>query len=72
MGAERDMALHDQLERGMARLPAEQRAVVVLVYYLDLPLAEASQALGIPIGTTKSRLEPSDAFASRRHRGGRA
>ena len=55
-GAERDLALHDQLERGMARLPADQRAVVVLVYYLDLPLADASQALGIPIGTTKSRL----------------
>src|SRR5215212_5698177 len=33
-----------------------ERAVVVLVYYLDLPLAEASQALGIPLGTTKSRL----------------
>jgi RNA polymerase sigma factor (sigma-70 family) len=55
-GGERAIALHDQLERGMARLPAEQRAVVVLVYYLDLPLAEASQALGIPLGTTKSRL----------------
>ena len=48
--------MHDQLERGLARLPAEQRAVVVLVYYLDLPLAEAAQALGIPLGTTKSRL----------------
>ena len=56
LGGERALALHDQLERSMARLPADQRAVVVLVYYLDLPLAEASQALGIPIGTTKSRL----------------
>ena len=55
-GADSDLALHDQLERGIARLPADQRAVVVLVYYLDLPLADASQALGIPIGTTKSRL----------------
>ena len=35
---------------------AEQRAVVVLVYYLDLPLADAAQAMGIPLGTTKSRL----------------
>ena len=55
-GAEREVAIHDQLERGLARLSAEQRAVVVLVYYLDLPLAAAAQALGIPLGTTKSRL----------------
>ena len=55
-GVERTLAVHDQLERGLVRLPAEQRAVVVLVYYFDLPLAEASQALGIPLGTTKSRL----------------
>ena len=55
-GVERDVDIHDQLERGLARLPAEQRAVVVLVYYLDLPLADAAQALGIPLGTTKSRL----------------
>jgi RNA polymerase sigma-70 factor (ECF subfamily) len=55
-GRERDVAVHDQLERGLARIPADQRAVVVLVYYLDLPLADAAQALGIPIGTTKSRL----------------
>jgi len=56
LGGEGALALHDQLERGLARLPVEQRAVIVLVYYFDLPLAEASQALGIPLGTTKSRL----------------
>jgi RNA polymerase sigma factor (sigma-70 family) len=55
-GVEGRLQLHDQLERGLARLPAEQRAVVVLVYYLDLPLADAAQAMGIPVGTTKSRL----------------
>jgi RNA polymerase sigma-70 factor (ECF subfamily) len=55
-GVERDVALHDQLERGLARLTAEQRAVVVLVHYLDLPLADAAEAMGIPLGTTKSRL----------------
>ena len=55
-GIERRLDLHDQLERGLARLPAEQRAVVVLVYYLDLPLADAAQAIGIPLGTMKSRL----------------
>lgn len=55
-GAERAVALRDELERGLARLPQEQRAVVVLVYYLDLPLADAAESLGIPLGTTKSRL----------------
>ncbi len=55
-GGERELATRDQLERGLARLPAEQRAAVVLVYYLDLPLADAAQAMGVPLGTTKSRL----------------
>jgi DNA-directed RNA polymerase specialized sigma24 family protein len=55
-GVESDLDLHDQLERGLARLPAELRTVVVLVYYLDLPLADAAQAMGTPLGTTKSRL----------------
>ena len=55
-GAERDVDIHDQLERGLARLSAEQRTAVILVYYLDLPLADAAQAMGVPLGTTKSRL----------------
>jgi RNA polymerase sigma-70 factor, ECF subfamily len=53
---EHDLDIRDQLERGLARLSADQRAVVVLVYYLDLPLADAAQAMGVPLGTTKSRL----------------
>lgn len=55
-GGERALAIHDQLERGLAKIPAEQRAAIVLVYYLDLPLADAAQAMGVPLGTTKSRL----------------
>lgn len=55
-GVERDLDIHDQLQRGLARISAEQRAVVVLVYYFDLPLADAAQAMGVPLGTTKSRL----------------
>ena len=55
-GGEGAFAIHDQLERGLARLPADQRAAVALVYYLDLPLEDAAQALGIPLGTAKSRL----------------
>lgn len=55
-GLERHLDIHDQLERGLARLPAEQRAAVILVYYLDLPLADAAQAMNVPLGTAKSRL----------------
>ncbi len=37
-------------------LPAHQREVVVLRYYQELPLAEISAILDIPVGTVKSRL----------------
>jgi RNA polymerase sigma-70 factor (ECF subfamily) len=53
---ERDVWIRDELERGLARISREQRAVVILVYYLDLPLADAAQAMGVPLGTAKSRL----------------
>ena len=53
---QRLLAVRDQLERGFARLSPEERAVLVLHYYLDLPLAEAADVLGIPLGTMKSRL----------------
>jgi RNA polymerase sigma-70 factor (ECF subfamily) len=46
----------DQLERALERLTVDQRTVLVLAYYLDLPLAEAATVLGIPTGTVKSRL----------------
>jgi RNA polymerase sigma-70 factor (ECF subfamily) len=54
--AERSVAVRDELEGALCRLPADQRTLVVLVYYLDLPIAEAADALGIPVGTAKSRL----------------
>jgi RNA polymerase sigma factor (sigma-70 family) len=46
----------DQLERGFGRLAPEARAIIVLHHYLDLPLPEVAIALGIPLGTAKSRL----------------
>jgi RNA polymerase sigma-70 factor (ECF subfamily) len=55
-GSERALDIHDQLERGLARLPADLRAAVVLVYYLDLPVADAAHAMNVPVGTAKSRL----------------
>ncbi len=46
----------DQLERGLRRLPVEQRAVLVFHHYLGLTLPEVADRLGIPAGTAKSRL----------------
>lgn len=46
----------DQLERGFRRLNVDQRAVLVLGYYLDLPLAQVADVLGVPLGTVSSRL----------------
>jgi RNA polymerase sigma-70 factor (ECF subfamily) len=49
-------AMTDQIERGLRGLTVDQRAVLVLSFYLDLPVAEAASTLGIPAGTMKSRL----------------
>ena len=38
------------------RLPPEQRAVIVLHYYVGLSLDEAASTLSIPAGTARSRL----------------
>jgi RNA polymerase sigma-70 factor (ECF subfamily) len=46
----------DQLERGFRRLNVDQRAVLVLSYYLDLPLTQVADVLGVPLGTVSSRL----------------
>jgi len=50
------MADRDQLERGFRRLKPEQRAAVVLHFYLGLTAPEIAETLGIPVGTAKSRL----------------
>ena len=51
-----DLADRDQLERGFRRLDPDQRAVLVLHYYLGLSLDEVGYALGVPPGTVRSRL----------------
>jgi RNA polymerase sigma-70 factor (ECF subfamily) len=40
----------------MQRLSERDRSVIVLHYFLDLPLSEVAVCLGIPEGTVKSRL----------------
>ena len=54
--AQAQVANADLLERGLRRLTLEQRSVLVVTYYLDLPQAEAAASIGIPVGTLKSRL----------------
>ena len=49
------IADRDLLELALRRLAPEQRAVIVLHYYLGMPLPDVAAALGIPIGTAKSR-----------------
>ena len=44
------------LERCLLRLPAEQRAVLLLVALEDMAYAEAARVLQIPVGTVMSRL----------------
>ena len=46
----------DQLERGLTRLPTAEREVLTLFYLEDLSLNDIAGALGVPIGTVKSRL----------------
>jgi RNA polymerase sigma-70 factor, ECF subfamily len=53
--AETRAALGD-LQRALARLPDEQREVVLLVGLEQLSSAEAASALSVPIGTVMSRL----------------
>ncbi|GAA4502638.1 SigE family RNA polymerase sigma factor [Actinoallomurus oryzae] len=46
--------LRDGLDRILDRLPARQRAAVVLRYYEDLTENEIAEALGVSVGTVKS------------------
>jgi RNA polymerase sigma factor (sigma-70 family) len=54
--------LEDRVVRGadlraaLRKLAPEHREVLVLHYYLDLPLKEVAAVAGIPIGTAKSRI----------------
>jgi RNA polymerase sigma-70 factor (ECF subfamily) len=46
----------DEMERAFRELTPEHRAVLVLRYYLGLPVSEIADVLEIPLGTAASRL----------------
>ena len=52
---EQKLMYHDVLDR-LAKLPEDQRSVLLLVAVEDLPYAEAAKVLNVPIGTVMSRL----------------
>jgi RNA polymerase sigma-70 factor (ECF subfamily) len=51
-----DLADRDELDRGFARLDADQRTVLVLHHFLGLTLDEVAAAMTVPPGTARSRL----------------
>ena len=53
VGAFADRAL---LDEALAHLDPGHRAVVVLHYYLGMPMPDVAASIGIPVGTAKSRL----------------
>ncbi|MFE2723119.1 SigE family RNA polymerase sigma factor [Kitasatospora sp. NPDC059327] len=46
----------DRLEAALRALPPRQRAVVVLRYYIDLPVAQVAEELGCSVATAKTHL----------------
>jgi RNA polymerase sigma-70 factor (ECF subfamily) len=57
-GEEHDAAVvaGEDLRRALGRLNHDQRTVLSLHFYLDLPLEEVGRVVGVPLGTVKSRL----------------
>jgi RNA polymerase sigma-70 factor (ECF subfamily) len=46
----------EELSYGFSALSAEQRTLIVLHYYVGLPVHETALIMGLPVGTVKSRL----------------
>jgi RNA polymerase sigma-70 factor (ECF subfamily) len=51
-----DQRAHALVRSAIEQLPAEQKEVLRLSYYEDQPHAAIAKALGIPLGTVKSRV----------------
>ena len=50
------LADREIVDAAMRRLDESGRAIVVLHYFLGMPLTDVAATLGVPIGTVKSRL----------------
>ena len=46
----------DALDSALAKLPDNDRTILAMHYTETMPLAEIAEALGLPVGTVKSRL----------------
>ena len=55
-GATRGGPGADDIRRAFAKLPPKLRVVAILALIEELPHAEIADALGVPLGTVKSRL----------------
>jgi RNA polymerase sigma-70 factor (ECF subfamily) len=55
-GFEDRIVLGSDLRAALRKLATDQREVLVLRYYLDLPLEEVASITGVPVGTVKSRI----------------
>jgi RNA polymerase sigma-70 factor (ECF subfamily) len=51
-----ELADRQLLDEALRRLDPAHRAVVVLHYFLGMPVPDVARAIGIPVGTAKSRL----------------
>ena len=49
----------DLIDRALARLEPEARAMVVLHYYLGMTVPDVAESLGVPLGTAKAKLSRS-------------
>ena len=50
-----DLATRTAVRDALQALPADERLVIVLRYYADLSVVETAEALGVPVGTVKTR-----------------
>ena len=50
------MVWTSEVQRGLASLPDEQRAVIEMAYFKDLTQTEIAHYLDVPLGTVKARM----------------